>query len=663
MSTPGGEVIVNCRNSPPILEHQLGEAMKSQFSFKQKTQYRLDNLITRSPFSQILALAVLSALIVIIGAGLISLSSAENTGVPPEEDTLLHRFWWSFTRLMDPGTFVGDTGSVLTAASGVLVTLGGILVFSLLIGILSSKIGEKLDELKQGKSPVIEEDHTVILGAGEKLPSVVRELVEANANQSRGVVAILSEVDKQTMETALADRVDDFKTTFVVSRTGTPTDIDELKKVNIREARSLIVLATDEKESDVNTVKILLAVGNLTSQRKKPLRVVCEINDPKFGSIAEAAYPALKWIPAREVVVRLMVQIARQNGLSAVYSEMLSFTGSEIYLIDSSEAVGMTFGELVHRVVGGIAIGLAGPGGVELNPAPGRIVEAGDRIAMLTEDDDTCHVDLEQEQHPVLATPATRMEEEEPEKTLVLGVNRDVPFMLRQLDSYVAPGSTALVAGHLPAEDALRFLPVPRELENLRVDYSQVNRTSLKDLRSLDPLVFDNVVVLSRQGEGLSSEAADAECIVSLLILRQLREGGAPCSSRSSIVSEIRDPRNKKLATVARANDFIVSNEIVSMILAQVSEEPVLSEVYAELFDPDGCEIYLKPSSLYVTPDGSSTFRSVMQAALERGEVAIGYRQAAFHMDLDRAFGVALNPAKDVPLVLSGDDHVIVIAR
>jgi hypothetical protein len=300
---------------------------------------------------------------------------------------------------------------------------------------------------------------------------------------------------------------------------------------------------------------------------------------------------------------------------------------------------------------------------VELNPSPDRPVEAGDRIAVLTEDDDTCRVDGGLEPHPAVATPAELVEEEKPEKTLVLGMNRDVPFMLRQLDSYVAPGSTSLIAGHLPAEDAFKFLPGPTELENLQVDYRQVNRTSLSDLRSLDPLLFDNVVVLSRQGEGLSSEAADAECIVSLLILRQLREGGEPCSGRSSIVSEIRDPRNKKLATVARANDFIVSNEIVSMILAQISEEPALSQVYAELFDPDGCEIYLKPSSLYTRPDEPSSFRSVMQAALERGEVAIGYRQAAYHMDLERAFGVTLNPEKDIPLMLSGDDHVIVIAR
>ncbi|MBN1434712.1 hypothetical protein JW921_08130 [Candidatus Fermentibacterales bacterium] len=637
--------------------------MTNRYPLRQRAQYRLDNLITRSPFSQILALAMLSALIVIVGTLVIALAPGERMGLEPGQDNLFYRLWWCFTRLMDPGTFVEDTGSALIGLTGILVTMGGILVFSLLIGILSSKIGEKLDELKQGKSPVIEEGHTIILGSGEKLPSVVRELVEANANQPRAVVAILSDVEKDSMETGLQDRIADFGTTFVVCRTGVATDIDELRKVNIADASSLIILASDDQDSDVNTIKTLLAVGNLGAGRKAPLRVVCEINDTRFGPIAEAAYPGLKWIPAREIVVRLMVQIARQNGLSAVYSEMLSFSGNEIYIIESSEATGMSFGEIVHRVVGGIAIGIAGASGIELNPAAGRLLQAGDRLVVLTEDDDTCRVDPGLEVRLPEGLRQRKEERREPERTLVLGINRDVPFMLRQLDCYVSPGSTATVAAHLPAGEAAALLPEPRELENLALEYRQANRTSVTELEALEPLGYDNIVVLSRQGSDLSSEAADAECIVCLLILRQLREKEPGRANWSSIVSEIRDPRNKKLATVARANDFIVSNEIVSMILAQISEEPSLAEVYAELFDPEGCEIYLRSATVYVEPGSATSFARIMQIALSRGEVAIGYRRAAYQMDLERSFGVALNPSRDEPLELAENDSIIVIAR
>ena len=651
----------------PQSPERRGVEMRNRFSFRQRAQYRLDNLITRSPFSQILALAVISGLIVVIGTLTIAMSPAERMGLSPGQDTLLHRVWWSFTRLMDPGTFVGDTGSLLVAITGITVTLGGILVFSLLIGILSSKIGEKLDELKQGKSPVIEEEHTIILGSGEKLPSVVRELIEANANLSRGVVAILSEVDKEDMEQSLVDRIDDMKTTFVVCRTGIPTDIDELRKVNVREARSLIVLADEGEDSDVNTVKTLLAVANLSASRSAPLHVVCEMTDRRYGSIAEAAYPGLKWIPAREIVVRLMVQIARQNGLSAVYSELLSFRGNELYLIDASPAHGMTFSEVVHRVEEGIALGLVGPDGVEINPPADRVISKKESLIVLTADDDTCRIDPSLEVDLPAVESALEHQDARPEKTLVLGLNRDVPFMLRQLDSYLPEGSQVVVAGHLPASAWERTISErpPGPFRNISFRYETVDRTSMSGLEAIDPLGFDHIVVLSRQGEGLGGEAADAECIVCLLVLRQIREkaGHSGKGSSSSIVSEIRDPRNKRLASVARVNDFIVSNEIISMILAQVSEEPWLLDIYSELFDPRGCEIYLRDSSLYLIPGRPSSFRAVMQAAHLRNELALGYRVAALHMDLDRNFGITLNPRKDEPLELCAADQIVVIAR
>ena len=636
--------------------------MAKHFSFGERFRYRLDNLISRSPFSQVLALAVISAFIVFFAALLITVVTAEHLGLEDQNDNLLFRFWWAFTRLMDPGTFIGDTESFFVAVTGVLVTLGGILVFSLLIGILSSKIGEKLDELKQGRSPVIEQNHTLILGSGEKLPAIVKELIKANENQNRGVVAILSPVPKQEMEASLQDRINDFKTTFVVCRTGIPTDIDELKKANLTDAKSLIVLGSNSKNSDINTIKILLAAANLVSDRTTPLQTICEISEKRFGSIAEMAYSPLQWIPAREIVVRLMVQISRQNGLSAVYSEILSFSGNEIYLIDTSSVVGLSFRQIIHRVSGGIALGVKNlDGGIELNPDAERKFTEGEQLIVLTADDDTCAIS----EDSIYVSPEVRLTEQQeikiPEKTLILGYNRDVGFMLRQLNSYVAPGSSILLSCHLEANTVIPHLPSQNELTNMTLAYKQIDRTNMSDMISLDPLSFDNIVVLSRKSEGLSSEAADAECIVSLLILRQIKDSTGRKSS-TSIVSEIRDPRNKKLASVAKADDFIVSNEVISMILAQISEEPSLGTIYAELFDPDGCEIYLKNSALYTIHNEETTFRSIMEAAARKHEIAIGYRLTENQYDLEKNFGTTLNPDKDSSIVLSINDKVIVIA-
>ena len=56
---------------------------------------------------------------------------------------------------------------------------------------------------------------------------------------------------------------------------------------------------------------------------------------------------------------------------------------------------------------------------------------------------------------------------------------------------------------------------------------------------------------------------------MTLLQLRKLSEAaGKPIN----VVSEMLDARNRALAEVTRADDFVVSNQLVSLMLAQASE-------------------------------------------------------------------------------------------
>ena len=52
-----------------------------------------------------------------------------------------------------------------------------------------------------------------------------------------------------------------------------------------------------------------------------------------------------------------------------------------------------------------------------------------------------------------------------------------------------------------------------------------------------------------------------------------------------------------------------------------------------------------------------------IEAARQRGEIAIGYRQKAYLEDAARAYGVVLNPVKSAPLTLAAADRVIVLAE
>ena len=169
---------------------------------------------------------------------------------------------------------------------------------------------------------------------------------------------------------------------------------------------------------------------------------------------------------------------------------------------------------------------------------------------------------------------------------------------------------------------------------------------------------FDHVLVLS-ETTGRTQEMADARTTVTLLHLRDL---GRIAGKRIPITSEILEIGNRDLATVAEADDFIVSNTLISLMVSQIAENPHLVRVFDELFDPEGYEIYLKPASDYVQP-GEHAFGVVCEAALRRGEIAIGYRHARLASDADAAFGVAINPSKLKRIGLGLEDKVIVLAE
>jgi hypothetical protein len=130
-----------------------------------------------------------------------------------------------------------------------------------------------------------------------------------------------------------------------------------------------------------------------------------------------------------------------------------------------------------------------------------------------------------------------------------------------------------------------------------------------------------------------------------------------------NIVSEMLDDRNRELAEVTKADDFIVSDRLVSLMLSQISESEALVGVFAELFSSSGVEIYLRPAALYIVPGAEADFCTVVAAASARGETAIGYRIASDAYASSAGYGVHLNPPKVEQRLFGPGDTIIVLAE
>jgi ion channel POLLUX/CASTOR len=623
-------------------------------SFSDRFRYAFDNYMAKGTIALIGGLAVASAVVILLFSVLVLIT---NQGSGLSFGDLV---WMSLLRTLDSGTMGGDTGTPFFLFSMLAVTFGGIFVISTLIGVLNNGIEGKLQELRKGRSRVIEAGHTVILGWSDQVFSIVSELVLANANQKKPCIVILGEKDKVEMEEEIRDKVGSTGRTRIVCRSGNPIDLVDLEIASLQTARSIIVLAPEGEDPDSSVIKTILAITNSPNRRSEPYHIVAEISDPKNMEVARmVGRNEAELVLVGDLISRIIAQTCRQSGLSVVYTELLDFGGDEIYFKAEPALTGKTFGDSLSAYEDSVVMGIRPKaGGPQLNPPMDTRIEDGDQLIVIAEDDDK--IKLSGLKDLGLKTNAIQLTEPNPpapERTLILGWNWRAPSIINELDNYVAPGSDVTVVADFAEGQAEIDRLCPKK--NQAVTFQEGDTTDRRTLDELGVQNYKHVIVLS-YSDSLDPQQADARTLITLLHLRDMAEHSG---HSFSIVSEMLDVRNRALAEVTQADDFIVSDKLISLMLSQISENKELNAVFADVFDPEGSEIYLKLASNYVALGQPLNFYTVVEAARRRGEVALGYRLRADANNPEKAYGVAVNPDKSKEVSFSEWDRIIVLAE
>lgn len=623
-----------------------------------RLRYLADRLLGLGTLAQVGLLGLIAALVVALAVAFLVASGITPDGVHGFDTR--EAIWTSLAHLFDGGTMGNDPADWEFRLLMLGVTITGLLIVSALIGLLTTGFVDKLEELRRGRTFVMERDHTLILGWSPSVFTILSELATAHEGDKRSRVVILADKDKVEMEQEIRTKVADLKRTKVICRTGLPIDLDDLAIVNPDDARSIIVLAPEGGDADTHVLKTILAITNNPERKPGKYHIVAELQDPKKREVAElVGGDELEIVLSSEVVTRLTVQTCFQSGLSHVYTELFDFAGDEIYLKAEPALVGKTFGDALLAYEKCAVIGMRrGDGRIVLNPPMDTAIAADDQIFAITED--MAHFQLRGA--PRFDEAAIRTGERapkgDPRRTLILGWNRRAPAIIREMDYYVPEGSEVTVVADVPepAEELGALKPL---LQNQGVHFWPGDTTAFTTLDSLDIWAYQHVIVLGYT-EALGQQEADARTLVTLLYLRTIAER---TGAKVNIVSEMLDIRNRELARVTKVDDFIVSNNIISLMLAQVSENKHLNAVFADLLDTQGQEIYLKPAGDYVEPGRPVDFYTVAEAARRRGEVAIGHRLMSPEARRGPMDGVALNPVKSALTTYDAADRIIVIAE
>jgi voltage-gated potassium channel Kch len=626
----------------------------SRPGFKERLSYKFDNTMSKGAPALIALLGCATVLLVVVFGAI----GWVTRPMPEGKDwNIAHTVWMALMRAMDPGTVTGDDETTFWIIPMFGVTIGGIFIVAALVGVITTGLEAKLEDLRKGRSRVVEEGHTVLLGWSEQLFTVISELAEAKESERRPCVAILADRDKIEMEDEIRGRLGSIGKLRVVCRTGSPTEPADLDLVNPQAAASIMVLTPEIDDPDSNVIKSLLAVSSLTWDGEPP-HIVAAIRQAQNLPPAQlAGGKHASVIDVDDLGARLVVQSSRQSGLSVVVTDLLDFGGDEIYMREEPTLTGVAYGLALLAYETATLIGLRRRGRVKLNPHPDVRIEAGDELILVAEDDSTIRLAAE----PIravapeaIARPVRR--KVWPELVLVIGWNARGVKIVRELDNYVAPGSRLQVAAAQEGGE-LSVKALAAELSNLHTAYQICEPTNRASLETLGIGEFDHVIVLA--DDSVDPEQADSQTLVTLLHLRDMESRRG---ERYSIVSEMNDERNQRLAQVTKADDFVVGSKLISLLLTQLSENRHLSAVFAQLFDAEGSEIYLRPAEEYVVLGHWIDFATLVEATRLRGETAIGYRVLEDAQEAP-SYGVHLNPPKGEVFAMAPGDRVIVLAE
>ena len=630
-----------------------------------------------------------------------------------------------------------------TRAIRVFAAFAGMFCFSLIVGFIKKAVKGVLKNVKLGKGRVLEKQFSMIIGWNDRILPLVEQLCLANESFGGDKIVVMAPKKKPWMDGVFQDNIEDTLGSTIITRKGDPINPGNLMKAAAPYARSIVVLSQgdDADEADAQAARCTLALtGGMPVLHA---HVVVELRDADNAPVVRMGInPDWSEIEKRRKVLpligndvtgRLMVQCSIEAGLAHVFNHILQFSGNEFYFSDGKywmeDLYGDSFATIAFRFADAVCIGIKcgipreGPEGevhIILNPLGLDVLEPGDSLLFVAEDDDTYspyYPKGYQKMVPIRSGPhqgelklqdvggqladynqqAGDCPDFEPPanpatKTLLIGWRRDIQDMIFELDKWVEPGSKLTMLNHSIDEEAAReelrenmciceLHPEAGgtgdgDLYNLVVDFQVQNPIFRRELARVNVEDYDSIMVLTETLEGREGLSSDSRSMITMLLCRDLQReavlqrnaktwGWQKKSTEATLIAEILDPRTAELIKLTRADDHMVSNAMISMCLGQMSEQADLGLLIDDIFSEEGNELHIKDIRCYVHLEQNEnlSFWGILNRARQRGEVAIGYQRLEDVNSGAPEKGLVINPvdkAAEIHWVMG--DKIIVIS-
>lgn len=608
--------------------------------------YRVNSVFTRGTTALVSMLFGIS-LVVVFLVSLLAFSSMSGWS---NNDAFLS-IWKTTMYILDPGNLASEDSSVFIIFLMGFITLLGIFITSTLIGIINNAIQDKLYNLRNKNIKIIEKAHTIIIGFNENTFLIIGELIEANKNRNHPTIVVLGDVSRAEMEDRLGLRVPNRQNTKIICLSGKGTDLNLLDLTSLTESRSIIV----NEEDDFKSLKTVLSIVKCIENEHLPYNThitlfVHNEHNLEVMKIASKGYAEV--LHFESIISRIIALTTFQPGLSAVFQELFDFVGNEIYIEHFTGLEGKRFDEILDLFENATVIGIKN-GITRLNPPMNTVIKESDDIILIAEDDGVSKIKLPQpnieDLSDLLETSKTNRLNNE---TLILETNELLPRILVELDKYYAKGTavTLVTSFSTPNVDGLTLMNIKLDIKVLDI----YNPSVLKELLSKP---FRHALLMSTVHD--NEEVSDSR---TMMLLMHLRNFIKQHDLELSITSEMKQPSNQKIIESANISDFVVSNNIIALMVSQISENKDLIAVFEDLLDEEGAEIYVYPSTFFFKEKSHLSVRSAIRYFAQQSKILIGYKLKQ-DSHFDNTEKIYINPPKDEKITAGDNLSFIIITN